>query len=160
MEIGQIKGLGPEHTSFLFKLPHKILPTQERLHRAINNVSHLCKSSGCTEEEDLSHSLVYCQANQQVGRNLLEVLRLHQPNLTTAAVLRLEIEVDEEIELPLVWLTAATFLSIFEQRKACSRVQPHLTRAQLEAKVNILRETRLANLALQLKELIKNMFEQ
>ena len=96
----------------------------------------------------------------QVGRKLLELLRLHQPNLTTAAALRLELEVDEEVELPLVWLTAATFVSIWDQRKACTRVQPHLTRAQLEAKVNILRETRLANMAILLKDLIQNMFEQ
>ena len=60
--------------------------------------------------------------------------RLHQPNLTTAAVLRLETEVDEEVELPLVWLTAAFYLSILEERKACSRVEPHLTKVQLEAR--------------------------
>ena len=132
--MARLKGLGPEHTSFLFKLLHNILPTQERLHRANNDVSQLCKSAGCSQEEDLEHSLVHCQANQQVGRNLLEVLRLHQPNLTTASVLRLETEVDEEVELPLVWLTAAFYLSILEERKACSRVEPHLTKVQLEAR--------------------------
>ena len=129
--LARLKGLGPEHTSFLFKLLHKILPTQERLHRANNDVSQTCKAIGCIEVDDLGHSLVQCQANQQVGSNLLEMLRHHQPTLTTAALLRLELEVEEDLELPLVWLTAATLMSIWDQRKEASKVQPHLTRSQL-----------------------------
>ena len=101
-----------------------------------------------------------CQANQQVGSKLLEVLRQHQPNLSRAALLRLELQVDEDLELPLVWLTAATLLSIWDQRKSSTRVQPHLTRSQLEAKVNILRETRLVTMVNLLKDLINTMFEQ
>ena len=158
--LARLKGLGPEHTSFLFKLLQKILPTQERLHRTNNDVNAQCKATGCTEIDDLDHNLVLCPANENVGRNLLELLRQHQPTLTTPSLLRLELEVDEELELPLVWITAATLLSIWEQRKVSTRVQPHLTRSQLEAKVNILRETRLSNLAAVLKDLINNMFEQ
>ena len=158
--LARLKGLGPEHTSFLFKLLQKILPTQERLHRTNNDVNPQCKATGCMEIDDLDHNLVLCPANENVGRNLLELLRQHQPTLTTPSLLRLELEVDEELELPLVWITAATLLSIWEQRKVSTRVQPHLTRSQLEAKVNILRETRLSNLAAVLKDLINNMFEQ
>ena len=101
-----------------------------------------------------------CQANQQVGSNLLEMLRHHQPTLTTAALLRLELEVEEDLELPLVWLTAATLMSIWDQRKEASKVQPHLTRSQLEAKVNILRETSLASMGSLLKDQIQLIFEQ
>ena len=129
-------------------------------HRANDDVSQHCRAAGCTEVEDLDHSLVQCQANQQVGSRLLQVLQQYQPNLTTAALLRLEIDVEAEQELPLVWLTAATLLSIWDQRKTCTRVQPHLTRSQLEAKANILRETRLTNTAVMLNDLIINMFEQ
>ena len=53
-----MQGLGPEHTTFLFKLLHNILPTQERLHRANNDVSQHCKALGCSEVDDLCHSLV------------------------------------------------------------------------------------------------------
>ena len=91
---------------------------------------------------------------------LMDTLRQYQPNLSTAAALRLDIEVDEELELPLVWLTAATLVSIWDQKKDRTRVQPHLTRSQLEAKVNLLRETRLSNMAILLKQLINNMFDQ
>ena len=90
----------------------------------------------------------------------MNTLRTHQPNLSTGAALRLEFLADEDSELPLVWLTAATLLSIWYQKKASSRVQPHLTRSSLEAKVNILRQTRLVNLTTILQELAENMFDQ
>ena len=160
--LARLQGLGSEHTSFLFKLLHQILPTQERLHRTKNEASPLCKAPGCTVTavDDLGHCLVECQANQGVGRNLLDTLRQYQPNLSTAEALRLELEVNEDLELPLVWLTAATLLSIWNQRQPGSRVQPHLTRSLLEAKVNILRETRLASVANTLDEMVIHMFEQ
>ena len=108
----------------------------------------------------MAHSLVECNANQEVGMKLLDILRQYQPNITTDAALRLDLEVDEELELPLVWLTAATLISIWDQKQDSTRVQPHLTRSQLEAKVNLLRETRLSNLAILLKQLILKMFDQ
>ena len=160
--LARLQGLGSEHTSFLFKLLHQILPTQERLHRTKNEASPLCKAPGCdhTAVDDLEHCLVECQANQGVGRHLLDTLRKYQPNLSTAKALRLELEVSEDLELPLVWLTSAMLLSIWNQRQSGTRVLPHLTRSLLEAKVNILRETRLANVAISIDGMIIHMFEQ
>ena len=83
----------------------------------------------------------------------MNTLRTHQPNLSTGAALRLEFLADKDSELPLVWLTAATLLSIWDQKKASSRVQPYLTRSSL-------RQTRLLNLTTILQELIENMFDQ
>ena len=103
-------------------------------------------------------SFTVCTADKHSW--FLDILRQYQPNLSTAAALRLDLEVDEEMELPLVWLTAATLVSIWDQNKDSTRVQPHLTRSQLEAKVNLLRETRLSNMAILLKQLINNMFDQ
>ena len=122
-------------------------------------MSPLCKAPGCTEVDDLAHSLVQCPANQLVGTNLMQLLGNHQPNVTPAAAIRLEFEVEEHLELPLVWVSAGTLLSIWEQRKLSSKVQPHITRSELEAKVNILRETRLANTATLLDEMITSIFE-
>ena len=101
-----------------------------------------------------------CEANQHVGTNLLGLLRQYQPNISLEAALRLELNVEEEIELPLVWISAATLLSVWEQRKISIRVVPHVTRSQLEAKVNILRQTRLANFTGWLEDSINYMFEQ
>ena len=159
--LARMQGLGSEHTSFLFRLLHQLLPTQERLHRANKVVNAFCKAPGCsgTEVDTLAHNLVECQANLEVGENLMNVVRQYQPNLSLDAALRLEVDVDDELELPLVWLCAATLLSIWDQRNANLRVQPYLTRAELEAKVNLLRETRMSSNVNVLKQLITSMFE-
>ena len=156
--LARLPGLGPEHTSFLFKMIHQILPTQEILFRTNNGVNNICKVPGCNEVDDLCHSLVLCESNQQIGSNLMELLRHHQPSLSNSAALRLELEVDEEVELPLVWIMAATLVSIWDQKKTKNRVIPHLTRSELEAKINILRETRLASMVNTLEEMIIRMF--
>ena len=158
--LARLSGLRPEHTSFLFRLLHQLLPTQERLHRTGNAANPLCKAAGCSENDDLGHSLFISEANQHVGTNLLGLLRQYQPNISLEAALRLELNVEEEIELPLVWISAATLLCVWEQRKISIRVVPHVTRSQLEAKVNILRQTRLANFTGWLEDSINYMFEQ
>ena len=67
----------------------------------------------------------------------MQTLRLTIPTLTPAEALRLELNVSAEEELPLVWLLAATLLSIWEQRQNSQKVQPYLVRANLEAKVRL-----------------------
>ena len=75
----------------------------------------------------------------------LHTLRLHHSDLVVGAALRLAISVYEEEKLPLIWLLSATLLSIWEQRELNLKVKPYLVRAQLEANVNPLRETRHEN---------------
>ena len=154
-------GLGPENTSFLFKLMHKLLLTKERLNRTNPGVSSTCQARGCTGDvfESLEHALVGCAANNNVGKALMHTLRLHHSDLAVEAALRLEISVEEEEELPLIWLLSATLQSIWEQRQLHLKVQPYLFRAQLEAKVNLLRETRHANCSTILDFKIQFMFD-
>ena len=90
---------------------------------------------------------------------LLQTLRQHQPTLSAEAAARLELDIPEEEEVPSVWLLAATFLSVWEQRQSSNRVQPYLVRAQLEARVNMLRMTRFEDEAAMILEKIQYMFE-
>ena len=103
--------------------------------------------------------MVRCRANKNVGNALVNTLRLNDVDLTGDALLRLELVVAEEEELPLVWFMAATLLSIWEQRQQSLKVEPYLVRAQLEAKVNLLRKSRYASFASTLDDKIRNMFE-
>ena len=57
-----------------------------------------------------------------------------------------------------MWLLSASLLSVWNQRQATQKVQPNLTRADLEAKVNLLRQTRYENVASNLDEKIQVMF--
>ena len=72
--LARLPGLGPELSSFMFKLLHQILPTQERVSHTSPTSNSLCKHSDCTGDrvEDISHSLVYCRGNNGVGMKILE----------------------------------------------------------------------------------------
>jgi hypothetical protein len=55
-----LKGLGPEHISFLFKLVHRLLVTRESQHRTNSDTSPNCRAHGCQETqtvENLEHAL-------------------------------------------------------------------------------------------------------
>ena len=159
--LSRQKGLGPEHTTFLFRLGHRLLVTKERQNRTNSANSPTCTALGCGGQavEDLEHALVHCQANGNVGMALMNILRLHHPALSVEASLRLELDVPADDELSTVWLLAATLLSIWEQRQASNKVQPYLVRAQLEAKVNQLRQTSFSNYATLIIEKVQLMFE-
>ena len=89
----------------------------------------------------------------------MNILRLYEPTLDVESALRLEMDIPADDELSTVWLLAATFLSIWEQRQASNRVRPYLVRAQLEAKINLLRETSYSNYTTKLIEKVQLMFE-
>ena len=75
--------------------------------------------------------------------------------LQTESMLRLEVHVDEDIELPLAFLISAGLRSVC---LSGSRFQKYLVRSQLEAKVSLLRETRYLPTADKLGEYTLNMF--
>ena len=110
--------LGPSLTSFLFKLLHQILPTAERVSRILPNHSPHCTQ--CRAEypvvESLIHALFECSSNHGTGTVLLHGLQKYMPNITPQDVLKLNFEIDEDFDFPLVWCTS-TFLSSLSQIK-------------------------------------------
>ena len=141
--LARLPGLGPDNTSFLFKMIHQILPTQERVSKTNPSVSPPCKSQGYagTEVEDLEHFL-QCVSNDGVGNALLELVKQHMPGITADALLRLEFDVEPTLELPLVWFVATVLQVIWDLRQSGTRIQRYRVRADLEAKVLLLRMTR------------------
>ena len=98
----RLKGLGPEHTSFLFKLVHRLLVTRERLHRTNPAASPSCRSQGCQAQpvENLEHALFLCPANKNVGKGVLHILCEHHPHITAEAALHLDLVIPPDQELP------------------------------------------------------------
>ena len=160
--LARLPGLGPEKISFLFKLLHQILPTQERVARTKPNANPNCKNQGCHSQadENLSHALIHCQANDQLGMRLLDCLREFQPGLSAEALLRLDFQVEEDLELPAVWLIGSVLNTIWNLRQSSTKVRQYLVRSQLEAEINLLRETRFADAATKIEELASNIFVQ
>ena len=157
--LARLPGLGPDNTSFLLRLMHDLLPTQERVARTNPRAGAGCQVQGCEAEcDDRAHALVHCLGNTGVGQRVVGCLQSFVPSLDVDAVLRLEIDVDEGLELPLVWLVAASFSALWKLRVEKTKTTLFEIRSQLEAKINLLRETRYSNAASILDELMSNYF--
>ena len=108
-------------------------------------------------EETLCHALIHCQANDGVGHRLLDRIRGVQPDLGAEAALRLELHVDAEHELPVVWVMATIFRCLWNLRQSTTKVKQYLIRSQLEAEINLLRETRYKDSVAKIEELTTNL---
>ena len=140
------RGLGSDLTAFLFRLLHQLLPTQERVHRIVGNgqgQSGLCVR--CHQErEDLQHAFFFCQENSGVGFALLSYVQQVSPTLTTGGALRLELEDDlgEEDLLAVVCLLATGLKYIWETRAEKKTLTLFKMKAEIEARISILRRTK------------------
>ena len=78
----------------------------------------------------------------------------HDPAVTPAKLLRLEFECEDTAEITLVWTIAQTLLYMWGVRTTGKTVNRILTRAVLESKISILRETRYHNEHLIIKDIV------
>jgi hypothetical protein len=94
-------GLGPENDSFLFKLVHQILPTQERVARTSARASPACPAypaRGCGHVcEDLAHAIVLCEGNDGVGHKMLSCVREFAPRVGIESALHMDFDVEDDI---------------------------------------------------------------
>ena len=87
-------------------------------------------------------------ANDRVGIQLYECLREIQPSLQVKAVLRLELEVEDELELPVVWLLVSALGILWNLRQQSnSKVKGYQVRSQLEED-SLMQQPNLMNLHL------------
>ena len=145
--LSRLKGLDSSQTSFLWRLLHQILPTQEKLSKIHPNTSPLCRHCQDNMTENLSHALFYCDFNKHVSQALVDTLASCQAGNTIPHILTLNFSVEEEKELPVVWVTTNFLQKIWELRKEKKRCDLIRIRAELEAKVNLLRETKFSKSA-------------
>ena len=140
----RLNGLGPESTSFLFKVVHQLLPTQERVARTNPNVNGLCKAAGCNmaEREDVLHALVTCEGNGGVGKSVIDCVSNYGLEITYQSIIRLQFKSEESHEMPVVWVLAVAWASIWEARTKGKKPELYVIRAELEARINLLRDTR------------------
>ena len=151
-------GIPPDMASFLWKMLHNLLGTQERLNRLGSSPTPTCKL--CNQATgSLQHELLECAHNDQVGEKLLTCLQLHMPSLSAASLLRLEFSCSDDKELPVTILTAATLKHVWKERSASSRVRAYKVRAEIEQTINLLRTTRLGNTSTILETLSRQMFQ-
>ena len=118
-----------------------------------------CKIAGCAEDGSLVHELLHCVGNDGVGLRLLQCLQHHVPDLSAAAVLRLEHgDIGAETSLPVTLLTAVTLNYVWKERCAGTTIRSYKVRAELEQYIALLRTSRLSNTAIKLAEMTDCMF--
>ena len=152
--MSRTKGLSSKQVSFLFKLLHQLLPTQERLQR-ITNDPGLCKLCHATSE-DLSHALLSCPFSRDAGEKLLSYVHLSVPGLQPLGMLSLAFGVELEAVDKLATLAIiATGLEYIWQARAEKKVVSQFRmRSEVEAAISILRKTRWSAVADRMMEII------
>ena len=138
------KGLDSDLVTFLFKLQHCLLPTQDRLSRLGGSENGgLCKLCN-TEIEDTLHAFFTCPHNMVSGNALLGYVQVAAPGLTQEGALKLLLETDmaEDETLASLYVLSAGLRFIWEKRTLKKQVALHEKRAEVEDKISILRKSR------------------
>ena len=152
-----IPGLESADCSFLWRMVHNLLPTQERLNRILNSVnSPLCTLCNQQVVCDLPHALITCHFNNDIGNWLIRCLGLLHPHLNPQqlVILHFDLDAKDRASLSTVWLTAKTLEAIWQCRITKKASTIFATRATLEANIMLLRKTRFADCAEALENLI------
>ena len=138
------RGLPSHHLTFLWQMLHDLLPSQERLFRLKmpNGMSNLCTLCDENLIGNLTHSLILCPYNNGAGHFLLDLLHQLIPNLLPQQVVLLDLDVDDDHQLPLVYLVSSVLSQIWSCRKEKKPCHLGSIRATLEAGINIMRKSR------------------
>ena len=136
---------GPDHTSFLWKLVHMLLPVKDRLHRLSPATSPICNLCPDNINNNLDHAFNSCSFNHGAGTLLTSVISESFPDANLEQILRLGFdEMPEDLRLPVIWFSAALLLALWNSRCSDTRVRTCDIRAEIESKVSLLRETRFS----------------
>lgn len=156
--LARLQGLGSDLTSFIFKLVHCLLPTQDRVSRlggAVAQNPGFCNF--CSEEvETPLHAFFQCQQSMLAGLALLGYVQVLVPGLSPEAALRLELgrQLTEKEELATICLLATGLKYIWEARVEKKQVRTFKMRSEVEARVSILRRTRHTEAGVTILEMI------
>ena len=110
------KGLSSQQSSFLFKLLHQLLPTQDRIGR-ITREPGICKV--CHLETDhLLHALLLCPDSRATADKLLGFVHVVVPDLDPDRLLLLDFgtELGEADTLPVLSIVSTGLRYIWEAR--------------------------------------------
>ena len=95
-----------------------------------------------------------CSFNDGAGQFLLDLLHGHSPALQPNQVVLLDLDVQGELQLPLVYLIASVLSQVWTFRKEKRPCHLASIRAALEAGVNIMRKSRHSKAAEKLSSIL------
>ena len=153
--LAKTKGLNRDQSSFLFKLLHQLLPTQDRINR-ITNEPGLCKVCQASPE-DLNHALFSCPSSKTVADLILSYVHIIVPGITSQRLLRLDFGtlLEDTDQLAVLGLVSTGLTYIWQARAEKKVVTKHKMSAELlEAMISSLRRSRYVASADKMLELI------
>ena len=136
---------------------HCLLPTQDRVARLGGSENGgRCKLCNL-ETEDIMHAMFTCPHNLVPGNALLGYLQVTTPGLTQEGALKLELEssLDSDGTLAALCVLSTGLKFIWECRISKKQVPLHSMRAEIEAKISILRKSRHSSAGLVIEEMLQ-----
>ena len=112
----------------------------------------------CNDEiEDILHAMFNCPHNLVSGNALLGYLQVATPGLTQEGALKLELEasLNDDGVLASLCVLSTSLKFIWENRVLKKQVPLHMMRAEIEAKISILRKSRHSNAAVIMEEMLQ-----
>ena len=160
--LARLRGIGPEMTTLLWRLLHKLLPTQDRVYKIVKTKtsSPICQLCQENSVEDLHHAFFSCSFNSNAGSLLTRSLSSLIARVTDKKILLLDIDIEPEDEFPAVWLISHFLHYIWSSRVEKRKVKLYAVRADLEARASLLRETRYQISFNRLQELLQICFNR
>ena len=130
--------------SFLWKMLHCILPTQDRLHRMKmpNASSPLCVQCTAGKLDDIEHALLRCSKIKPGAEFLLKTLKSEIPDLTLERIKYLDFRT-EDLLVP-TYLTAATLSQLWISRICSRSFSWQSVRSNVEQSIMTLRKSRFS----------------
>ena len=140
----RMPGLSNDSRSFLFKLLHNILPTQERLFRITRTTFSdvcVCCDSGLTDNV-WNHSFTACSHTLPAMNWLMSSLSSFDPSTNLDKIIWLQVDTTNETnELAAIWLIAETMSYAWSRRRTRSNISIPSLITDLLTKANHLQNT-------------------
>ena len=153
----RLPGLSPDSKSFLFKLIHTLLPSNERLHHLNQLPSPLCRCRAGVVET-YQHIFFNCELNREASQSLIQCIKSYARDITEEKALRLVVEADEPFLLPTISLLSSGLELIWDNRKLNKHTSLISMRAELEFSISIKRRSRLARIR-EASKIMQNMLD-
>ena len=137
--------------SFLWKLTHDILITEERVNATLGNIPKECRY-GCEGNPVANqvHCFFNCLLTYDLGQWHLKTVRTFGPT-NESDVLRLNVQSNHA----LVWLVAETLYYCWTKRVSRKVADPARFKAHIDAELMLMMETQFSQLAEDIKGILR-----
>ena len=152
----RLRGLPAQAGSFLFRLLHGLLLTQDRVRRLgadKEDDSGRCRT--CGEEDSSEHSLFVCQSSRPISKMLLDMLHHVNGATNVSNILFIDFIVPQQYELPCVMISGIVLNYIWEKRVSKKPLCKEEARGEIAAQAEIWKMSNYAQEGQIAREILK-----